>query len=63
MAASKSFPITEGSRLEFRADFFNLLNTVSLGAPNQAADDPNFGIITGTNSTERQIQLALKYTF
>jgi hypothetical protein len=63
MAASKRFSITEGSNLEFRADFFNLLNTVSLGAPDQSISDTNFGQITNTNSTERQIQLALKYTF
>jgi len=63
MAASKQFAITEGSNLEFRADFFNLLNTVSLGPPDQSVSDSNFGQITNTNSTERQIQLALKYTF
>jgi hypothetical protein len=63
MAASKSFGITEGSKLEFRADFFNLLNTASLGPPTQEADSAQFGLINSVNSTERQIQLALKYTF
>jgi hypothetical protein len=63
MAASKRFAITEGSNLEFRADFFNLLNTVSLGTPDNNASSSTFGKITSTNSTERQIQLALKYTF
>ncbi|HVW77040.1 MAG TPA: TonB-dependent receptor [Alloacidobacterium sp.] len=63
MAASKRFAITEGSNLEFRADLFNILNTVSLGPPDQSVSDSNFGQITSTNSTERQIQLALKYTF
>jgi hypothetical protein len=63
MAASKQFAITEGSNLEFRADFFNLLNTVSLGAPANNVSNATWGQITSTNSTERQIQLALKYTF
>ncbi len=63
MAASKSFAVTENSKLEFRADFFNLLNTASLGAPNQSADSTQFGLINNVNSTERQIQLALKYNF
>jgi hypothetical protein len=63
MAASKSFGITEGSKLEFRGDFFNLLNTASLGPPTQGADSTQFGLINSVNSTERQIQLALKYTF
>ena len=63
MAASKSFAITEGSNLQLRADIFNIFKMVSRGSPNQEADDPHFGQINGTNSTERQIQLALKYTF
>jgi hypothetical protein len=63
MAASKRFAITEGSNLEFRADFFNLLNTVSLGPPANDVTTSTWGQITSTNSTERQIQLALKYTF
>jgi hypothetical protein len=63
VAASKSFAVTENHKVEFRADFFNLLNTVSLGNPTQSADSTQFGLINSTNSTERQIQLALKYTF
>ena len=63
VAASKSFAVTENNRVEFRADFFNILNTVSLGNPTQSADSTQFGLINSTNSTERQIQLALKYTF
>jgi hypothetical protein len=33
MAAGNSFAISEASKLEFRAGFFNLLNTASLGPP------------------------------
>jgi hypothetical protein len=63
MAASKAFAITEGSKLEFRADLFNILNTTSLGPPDANVSSATWGQITSTNSTERQIQLALKYTF
>jgi len=63
LAASKSFAVTEGSRVLFRADMFNALNTTSLGAPNANISSATWGEITGTNSTERQIQLALRYTF
>jgi hypothetical protein len=63
LAASKAFAITEGSRFVFRADIFNILNTTSLGAPNANISSATWGQITDTNSTERQIQLALKYTF
>jgi hypothetical protein len=40
-----------------------VLNTASLGPPTQAADSTQFGLINSVNSTERQIQIALKYTF
>ena len=63
LAASKRVAVTEGSSLEFRADMFNALNTVSLGPPNADVSSASWGQITTTNSTERQIQLALKYTF
>jgi len=63
LAASKGFAITEGSKLDFRADIFNILNTTSLGAPNANISSATWGQINDTNSTERQIQLALRYTF
>ena len=63
MAASKAFAITEGSNLEFRADAFNVLNTTSLAPPVNDVSQTNFGQITGTVSTERQLQLALKLVF
>lgn len=63
IAASKLFTLHESNTLQFRADFFNALNLVSLGPPAQNVSASNFGQITTTNSTERQIQLALKYTF
>jgi hypothetical protein len=53
MAASQSFAISEAGNLEFRADFFNLLNTASLGPPNQQADFAQFGLVNSVNSTER----------
>ncbi len=69
-ALSKAFNITESKHLDFRADFFNVLNTTSLappsnnvsgGIPSVAA--PSLGLINSTVSTERQIQLALKLVF
>ncbi|WP_263384333.1 TonB-dependent receptor [Granulicella arctica] len=63
MAASKAFTIVGEKQLAFRADFFNILNTASLAPPSNNVSAPNFGQITSTVSTERQIQLALKLTF
>jgi hypothetical protein len=60
---SKSFVLKEGTNLEFRANVYNVLNTTSLGAPQNSIAASNFGEITDTVSTERQIELALKLTF
>ncbi len=62
----------EAGRLEFRAEFFNLLNRANFQWPerrvftgrNQGEDRRgNAGQISGTLSTSRQIQLALKFVF
>jgi len=63
MAASKAFTIVGEKQLAFRADFFNILNTTSLAPPSNNVSAANFGQITSTVSTERQIQLALRLTF
>jgi hypothetical protein len=63
MALSKAFNITESKHLDFRADFFNALNTTSLAPPDNSVSSGTFGQITSTVSTERQIQLALKLVF
>ena len=63
MALSKAFSITESRHLDFRADFFNLFNTTSLAPPDNSVSSATFGQITSTVSTERQIQLALKFVF
>ena len=62
-ALSKAFTITGEKQLAFRADFFNVLNTTSLAPPSNSTSSSNFGQITSTVSTERQIQLALKLNF
>jgi hypothetical protein len=61
-ALSKAFNFTESKHLDFRADFFNVLNTTSLAPPSNSVSG-SFGLINSTVSTERQIQLALKLVF
>jgi hypothetical protein len=58
----KSFRITEGSHAEFRAEAFNLTNTPSFSLPSNTnyKDETNFGKITGTPSSARVLQFALK---
>jgi hypothetical protein len=49
--------------LQFRAEFFNLLNTVNFGLPSNIVLGPGFGEITRTASNSRQIQFSLKLIY
>ncbi|HKE02588.1 MAG TPA: TonB-dependent receptor, partial [Blastocatellia bacterium] len=55
-------PITEATRLEFRAEFFNLFNKTNFVAASSDRSSGTFGTIRGTFPA-RQIQLALKLSF
>ena len=69
----KETQIREKFRVQFRAEFFNLLNHANFAAPNAsvfvqapnggANPNPTFGKITATTTSSRQIQLALKFMF
>ena len=60
----KRFAITERHRLEFRAELFNVLNSVSWGAPGRDITAPaSFGSIGGQINAPRNIQFSLKYAF
>jgi hypothetical protein len=59
----KAFPIKEQMRFEFRIEAFNSLNHITYGAPGTTIDTPTFGVVGSTRSTERQVQLALKFYF
>jgi hypothetical protein len=58
----KAIPITERWKMQFRAEFFNLLNRVNLSNPNTNASSAQFGRITSAGSP-RVVQLALKLSF
>src|SRR5581483_11276773 len=55
--------ITERLRLQIRAEAFNILNHPSFGIPQTLITSPNFGQVSSTVSTARQIQLGLKLNF
>ncbi len=64
----KGIAATERVRLQFRAEFFNILNHTNLGTPNaivfsSGAVSPSAGLITTTATTSRQIQFGLKLMF
>ena len=61
----KDTPISERMHLQFRAEFFNLLNRANFNSPNAVVFtptgvSPTAGLITSTSTTARQIQFALK---
>ncbi len=60
----KDTRIHERLNLQFRAEFFNILNHANFNSPNAVVFTPNLsptaGIITATSTTSRQIQFALK---
>jgi Carboxypeptidase regulatory-like domain/TonB dependent receptor len=53
----------ESTKLQFRAEVFNILNIVNLGLPANILNGPGFGIINHTAGASRQIQLSLKLLF
>jgi hypothetical protein len=57
----KRFAITERQHLELRGEFINLFNTPILNAPNMGVGS-GMGLVQGSQG-ERNIQLALKYSF
>lgn len=72
----RRFPFGESRNIEFRAEFFNLFNSVNLANPvsnlNAASIDQNtgqiinpgdFGRITSTSNNPRLIQFAAKFNF
>ena len=58
----KDFRITEGSRLEFRTEAFNILNKTNFMAPDSNRSNNSFGTITSTFPW-REIQMALRFVF
>ena len=59
----KAFPLwSEDRKIEFRGEFFNLLNHTNFGIPNSTRSSSAFGTIRSTFPA-RQIQFALKLVF
>ena len=59
----KEFRVSQGMRLQFRTEIFNLLNTAQFDLPNAAIGAGNAGTITAIVGTPRQIQFGLKAVF
>jgi Carboxypeptidase regulatory-like domain len=53
----------EGIDLQFRAEFFNLFNIVTMGLPSNILNGSGFGFISKTAGNSRQIQFSLKLIY
>jgi hypothetical protein len=62
MALSRSFPINESQRIDFRAEAFNVLNHTRFDNPSTAMNSATYGQITSARDP-RIMQFALKYIF
>lgn len=60
MSVFKNFRITERTRIQFRAEFFNLFNHPNFNAPSTTLTSAQFGQITGAGRA-RELQFALKF--
>ena len=59
----KDVPLHDTWRLQLRVEGYNVLNTTNFANPNSALGNSNFGTITGTRGTPRQMQFAAKLLF
>jgi hypothetical protein len=64
----RNFTIREGLNIQFRAEAFNLTNTPAFFLPSAASPaltigNPNFGKLTASSATGRQLQFGLKVLF
>ncbi|MDX2180325.1 MAG: TonB-dependent receptor [Bryobacteraceae bacterium] len=56
----KTTTIAESVKLQFRAEAFNALNRAEYSSPGTVFGTAQFGVVTSTNTFNRQLQLALK---
>jgi Carboxypeptidase regulatory-like domain/TonB dependent receptor len=60
LGVDKEFRVSDRFGLQFRSEFFNLLNRANFGLPNANIGAPNAGTITTVVTNARQIQFALR---
>jgi hypothetical protein len=61
LGAAKDFSLMERVGLQFRAEFFNLLNRQNFGLPNARIGSAAAGTITNVVTNAREIQFALRF--
>lgn len=59
----KSTPVHESANVEFRAEFFNVMNRVQFAPPIPSVGSPQFGTVGYQVNHPRQIQLSLRLNY
>jgi hypothetical protein len=59
----KGFSLGEARSLEFRTEFFNMLNHPTFAAPSTTINSGSGGQVSATLNSSRQIQFGLKFAF
>ena len=59
----KNTKLYESLGLQFRAEFFNLTNTVRFAPPNTSFGSPAFGQVSAQSNQPRVVQFALKLIY
>ena len=69
-SVAKNSHVTERVQVQFRAEFFNVLNHTNFLTPNEvvytsatSGISPTAGLVTSTSTTSRQIQFGAKLQF
>jgi carboxypeptidase family protein/TonB-dependent receptor-like protein len=62
IALSRSFPVRESQRIDFRVEAFNVMNHARFGSPITAMNGPTFGQILSARDP-RIMQFALKFVY
>ncbi|PYV82539.1 MAG: hypothetical protein DMG93_11565 [Acidobacteria bacterium] len=63
LAVAREFAIAERMKFQFRGEFFNALNHTNLGTPDRFVNTPQFGTITESTTSGRQVQLSARLSF
>jgi hypothetical protein len=59
----REFPLFESVQLQLRMDALNAFNHPIWGVPNDCQNCQNFGVVTSTVNSSRQVQLSAKIVF
>jgi len=63
VALQRDFPLVGNTRLQFRAEAFNIFNHTNLGTPERFVNTPQFGSVTMAATSARQIQFVGRLLF